>query len=98
MLAIAPDKDKPGMLQAAGRKWETGDWKSHCDFDADGKLAGGEFKTGDEFPRLARDAATLTLGDEKTQPGYCARMKSPKARLFPVKAGADVGFNDNRIR
>jgi hypothetical protein len=25
-------------------------------------------------------------------------MKSPKARLFPVKAGADVGFNDDRIR
>jgi hypothetical protein len=98
MLAVAPDKDKPGMLQAAGHKWETGDWKSHCDFAADGKMAGGHFKTDDEFPKLARDAATLTLGDETTQPGYCDRMKSPKARLFPVKDGADVGFNDDRIR
>ena len=98
MLAIAPDKDKSGMLQAAGRKWEAGNWKSHCDFAADGKMAGGHFKTDDEFPKLALDAVTLTLGDEKTQPGYCERMKSPKARLFPVKAGADVGFNDDRIR
>jgi uncharacterized protein len=98
MLAIAPDKDKSGMLQAAGHKWETGDWKSHCDFEADGKLVGGRFKTDDEFPKLARDGATLTLGDETSQPGYCERMKSPKARLFPVKDGADVGFNDDRIR
>ena len=50
------------------------------------------------FPNWRCDAVTLTLGDEKTQPGYCERMKSPKARLFPVKAGADVGFNDDRIR
>jgi uncharacterized protein len=98
MLAIAPDKDKPGMLQAAGHKWETGDWKSHCDFEADGKMVGGRFKTDDEFPKLARDAATLVLADETTQPGYCGQMKSPMARLFPVKDGADVGFNDNRIR
>ena len=98
MLAIAPDKDKPGMLQAAGRKWETGDWKSSCDFDADGKMVGGAFKTDDDFPKLARDGATLTLGDETGQPGYCERMTSPKARLFPVKDGADVGFNDDRIR
>ena len=98
MLAIAPDKDKPGMLQAAGHKWDTNDWKSHCDFDADGKLAGGRFTTNDDFPKLARDAATLTLGDEKTRPSYCERMTSPKARLFPVKDGADVGFNDDRIR
>ncbi len=98
MLAIAPDKDKPGMLQAAGHKWDIGAWKSHCDFEADGKMVGGRFKTDDEFPKLARDAATLTLGDETTQPGYCEQMKSPKARLFPVKDGADVGFNDDRIR
>jgi hypothetical protein len=25
-------------------------------------------------------------------------MQSPKARLFPVKAGADIDFNDSRIR
>jgi uncharacterized protein len=98
MLAIAPDKDKPGKLQAAGHKWETGDWKSHCDFEADGKMVGGNFKTDDEFPKLARDAASLTLGDETSQPGYCVRMISPKARLFPVNEGADIGFNDSRIR
>jgi uncharacterized protein YecT (DUF1311 family) len=98
MLAIAPDKDKPGLLQAAGHKWEVGDWKSHCDFAADGRLTRGRFRTDDEFPKLARDGATLTLGDETSQPGYCDRMKSPKARLFPVKDGADVGFNDDRIR
>jgi uncharacterized protein len=98
LLAIAPDKDKRGMLQAAGHKWETGDWKSHCDFTADGKMAGGHFRTDDEFPKLMRDAVTLTLADEKIQPGYCERMKSPKARLFPVKDGANVGFNDDRIR
>jgi uncharacterized protein len=98
MLAIAPDMDKPGMLEAAGHKWDTDDWKSHCDFEADGKMAGGRFTTSDDFPKLARDAATLMLGDEKTRPGYCERMTSPKARLFPVNAGADVGFNDDRIR
>jgi uncharacterized protein len=98
MLAIAPGKDKPGVVEAAGRKWEVGDYKSHCDFEAAGKMVGGRFKTDDAFPKLARDAATLTLGDEKTQPDYCSRIKSPKARLFPVKAGADVGFNDDRIR
>jgi uncharacterized protein len=98
MLAIAPDRDKLGMLQAAGHKWETGDWKSHCDFEADGKMVGGNFKTDDEFPKLARDAASLTLGDETRQPGYCVRMISPKARLFPVKDDADIGFNDSRIR
>ena len=98
MLAIAPDKDKPGSVQAAGHKWDIGNWESHCDFDADGKMAGGAFKTDDEFPKLARDAATLTLGDESTQPDYCEHMKTPKARLFPVKPNADVGFNDDRIR
>jgi len=98
MVAVMPVKDKPGLFVGAGHTWLTGDWKHHCDFEAKGKVVGGRFKTDDEFPKLARDAATLTLGDEKTQPGYCDRMKSPKARLFPVKAGADIDFNDSRIR
>jgi uncharacterized protein len=98
MMAITPDKDKPGLFVGAGHTWLTGAWKYHCDFEAKGRMVGARFKTDDEFPKLARDAATLTLGDETTQPGYCDRMKSPKARLFPVKAGADVGFDDNRIR
>jgi uncharacterized protein len=98
MLMITPDKDKPEFIHATGKKWETGAWKYYCQFDADGRMAGGSFKTDDEFPKLARDGATLAIGDEPKQPGYCIRMRSPKARLFPVKEGTAVGFEDWRFR
>jgi uncharacterized protein len=111
MLAIVPAADKTGTLHAAGKKWQTGDYKAHCDFEADGRMRAGVFRTEDSFPALAREGATLTIdaGDpdqtrdregnrKREQPDYCTRMDSAKARLFPVKAGAAIGMSDGRIR
>jgi hypothetical protein len=105
-------KDKSdGALHALGKKWDSEDDKSHCDFEADGKIRGGVFKTQDSFPALARDGVTLTLAGtdpdrtrdqngnrRREQPDYCSRMDSAKARLFPVKAGAAINPADGRIR
>jgi uncharacterized protein YecT (DUF1311 family) len=111
LLAIVPNRDNKDVLHAAGMKWQTGDYKSHCDFEADGRLSGGMFRTEDSFPALARDGATLTIDGndpdvirdrngkrKREQPGYCTRMDSAKARLFPVKAGTAIDTSDGRIR
>ena len=50
-------------------------------------------------PVLRRDGATLTVNaDEPDQPADCSRMPSPRTRLFPVKAGAEIGGASDRIR
>ena len=111
MLNINAAPEKPGTLIATGRKWQSGDYKSHCEFEANGKITGGTFRTDDGFPELARDGATLTIDSRdpdrtrdrdnrrlREQPGYCTRMDSAKARLFPVKPHPDIDQSDGRIR
>lgn len=111
LLMIKADPEKPGTFTATGRKWQSGDYKSHCDFEAEGKIASGVFRTEDDFPVLARDGATLTIDGSdpdrartrdprrpRDQPAYCTRMDSAKARLFPVKPHRDIDQSDGRIR
>ncbi len=95
-----------------GSKWATGDYKSHCEFDGDGRVLNGVItsKPDQELPTLRRDGATLMIdGDDpdpsakgaqgRELPSYCTRMRSAKARLLPVKPGALVeGIQPDRIR
>jgi len=98
LLAILPDEATKDF-RAAGRKWDSEDYKSYCNFEAKGRIVNGAFKTTDSFPDLARDGATLVIGGrERTRPEHCNRMTTSKARLFPVKAGAQIGISDDRIR
>jgi hypothetical protein len=42
---------------------------------------------------LVMDAEDAGRGDKSNsteQPSYCSRMRSPKARLFPVKLGSGI--------
>ena len=101
-----------GAVTVKGSKWETGDYKSHCEFDGDGSVANGILmsKPDQELPVLRRDGATLTIDDGDAdpnakgaegheQPSYCTRMRSAKARLFPVKPDAVVeSIQTDRIR
>jgi uncharacterized protein len=106
MLTVAPAEGKTdGTLHVSGGTWRTGAYKSHCEFEADGKAADGTFKTEAAFPKLARDGATLTVDadDPATEvdaapPVYCTRMNSAKARLFPVADDAETGTLYNRVR
>src|SRR5262249_53892762 len=93
-LTLSPAKGKSdGTLHAQGGKWDVEDYKAYCNFDSDGKIQNGIFKAVEEFPKLTRDSDTLVIdaedarrGDKSSdteQPGYCSRMRSPKARLFP---------------
>jgi len=99
-VTILPSEEKRGgAMHGNGAKWESGDYKSHCNFEADGRIVNGTFKTADSFPDLARDGGTLVIGGkEREQPDYCTRMKTSKARLFPVKPGARIDTSDGRIR
>ena len=100
---ITPKKEATdGTLSVTGGKWEGLDYKAHCEFDTDGKIAGNQLNS-DDGPRLARDGMTLTVDahyPDRTRnkdmelkmerPDYCSRMDSAKARLFPVKDGMKV--------
>jgi hypothetical protein len=108
MVAILPAKDKPdGTLRAQGGTWVTGAHKYHCEFDGEGRIVGNTFKPngGDDFPKIRREGATMMVDGEdsvpnrnRDQPGYCSRLKSAKARLFPVKPAGYKGNEDDRIR
>jgi uncharacterized protein len=105
-LLIAPAPDKAdGTATAEGFKWETGDYKSRCDFKSGGRIAAGTFRAKDAFPTLTRDGAMLILSaadrDDKPAsqaPDYCNRMPSAKARLFPVGPSAGAGEQFGRLR
>ena len=95
-------------MTADGRKWQTGEYKYFCGFRSDGRGAGDAF-TADDFPTRTRDGAMLITsaedpddGDNPMPPGghagYCSRMHSAKARLFPVKPAAGAGMDFGRIR
>src|SRR5262249_24152776 len=110
IVAIFPaEGKKDGTLTADGGKWETGDYKSHCDISGDGKVERSKLKLGGGAPVFVRDGATLTVdGNDpdpdrdgrinREQPDYCTRMRSAKARLFPVKSDAKIGALLERIR
>lgn len=62
VLKVTANAD--GSLQATGWKWEQGDWKSGCDFDIKGRLAGGVFRSDsarNNPDTLERDHATLIV-------------------------------------
>jgi hypothetical protein len=103
-LMIAPAKGD-GTMTAVGFKWETGDYKSRCDFTSEGRIERGAFKATGAFPTLTRDGAMLVISAEDRDdkpasdgPNYCNRLPSAKARLFPVKAAAGVGARFDRRR
>ena len=68
---------------------------------ADGKIETGTFKTKEEFPKLTRESGTLLArrpDDDSEQPGYCSKLRSPKARLFPVKGGSGIDEIRRQLR
>jgi uncharacterized protein len=101
-LTVAPAKGKSdGTLHAEGSKWDLEDYKAYCNFTSDGKIENGIFKAVNEFPKLTRDSGTLVIGAESNdseQPSYCWRMRSPKARLFPVKPGSGIEEISKQLR
>jgi uncharacterized protein YecT (DUF1311 family) len=108
-LTILPAAGKAdGTVTADGRKWEVGDYKSHCEFKSDGRLEGSALRTVAKFPTLTRDGAMLVTsaedpdGENATPPAghpdFCWRMHSAKIRLFPVKPAAGAGVDFDRIR
>jgi uncharacterized protein YecT (DUF1311 family) len=53
-----------GGLEGKGWKWEQGDWKAGCDYDIDGKVVGGVFRSGEQRKNpdtLERDHAMLIV-------------------------------------
>jgi hypothetical protein len=92
-------------LQAKGRKWEWDDYKAGCDYDMQGKIAGGAFRASEQGKNpdtLERDHATLIVNrlDDafaKQRHGAEDEMKcrrsmqaSSTVRLFPVRTSADI--------
>jgi uncharacterized protein YecT (DUF1311 family) len=93
-------------MHAAGSKRDIEDRKSRCDFASDGRVQNGVFKPTGDFPTLKRDGGTLLVAAEDPDqnedffgkngelknpaPEYCSRLRSPKARLFPVKPGSGI--------
>jgi uncharacterized protein len=95
-----------GTMHAAGAKWVADDYRARCDFESDGRIENSVFKPTKDFPTLTRDGGTLVVATEdpdkredffdkngqekKPWPDYCNRMRSPKARLLPVKLGIGI--------
>jgi uncharacterized protein len=105
LTIVAADDKTDGAATAQGFKWETGDYKSRCDFKSAGRIERGAFKAANAFPTLTRDGAMLVLSAEDRDdkpasdaPDYCNRMPSAKARLFPVRPAAGVGAKFDRFR
>ncbi len=62
ILNVTVDAD--GSLEAKGWKWDQGNWKAGCDYDMQGKMAGGQFRADDKAKNpdtLERDHATLVV-------------------------------------
>jgi hypothetical protein len=59
-ITVAED----GGLEAKGWKWEQGDWKSGCDYEMDGDVVNGVFRSSERRKNpdtLERDHATLIV-------------------------------------
>lgn len=113
MLSIAPEDGKTGLIGRGG-KVAIGEYKSSCTFYSPVTLENGAVNAKEEFPELGRDGVVLVFNprdpdndddffdkDGKVkiaQPGYCSRMRSPKARLFPIKMNETIVKQFDRIR
>jgi hypothetical protein len=65
ILNVTADAD--GSLAAKGWKWDQGNWKAGCDYDMQGKLAGGAFRSdgkGKNPDTLQRDHTTLIVNGQ----------------------------------
>jgi hypothetical protein len=64
ILDVTPAEDGSGGIQAKGRKWEWDDYKAGCEYDMDGKIEGGIFRSGQGGTNpdtLERDHAMLIV-------------------------------------
>ena len=80
IIKITADED--GSLQGQGWKWEQGNWKAGCDYDMQGKLVGGVFRSDEQRKNpdtLERDHAMLIVN----------RLDDVFARKRSGEAGAD---------
>jgi uncharacterized protein YecT (DUF1311 family) len=105
--------DNDGSVSAKGWKWDQGDWKAGCDYDIQGQLVGGVFRS-DEKSRnpdtLERDHATLIVNrqddmfakrrESSDEEGKCKRTLSASstARLFPARPSPDIHDFGSSIR
>jgi hypothetical protein len=56
--------DKNGSITTKGWKWDQGDWKAGCDYEMNGKLVRGAFRSDENRKNpdtLERDHATLIV-------------------------------------
>ena len=110
MVSIVPAANSVnGTLKAEGEKWETGYYKARCDLGGEGRIERAKLKIRGEAPEFVRDGATLTVdgtdpgpdrnGDiNRELPGYCTRLHSAKARLFPVRPDPRLDLRADRFR
>jgi uncharacterized protein YecT (DUF1311 family) len=97
--------DNDGSVSAKGWKWEQGDWKAGCDYDIQGQLVGGVFRSDEKSKNpdtLERDRATLIVNRQddmfakkrarSDEEGKCKRTPSASstARLFPARPSPDI--------
>ena len=62
VIQVTANKD--GSLSAKGWKWDQGDWKAGCDYEMEGKMVGGVFRSDDQRRNpdtLERDHAILIV-------------------------------------
>jgi uncharacterized protein YecT (DUF1311 family) len=97
--------DNDGSVSAQGWKWDQGDWKAGCDYDIQGQLVGGVFRSDEKSKNpdtLERDRATLIINRQddrfakkrgpSDEEGKCKRLLSASstARLFPARPSPDI--------
>jgi uncharacterized protein YecT (DUF1311 family) len=103
IIKVAVDND--GSVSAQGWKWDQGDWKAGCDYDIQGQLVGGIFRSDEKSKNpdtLERDHATLIVNRQddmfakkrgpSDEEGKCKRTLSASstARLFPARPSPDI--------
>jgi uncharacterized protein YecT (DUF1311 family) len=62
ILNLTPTED--GGLKGAGRKWQQGQWKDGCDYEIEGKIVGGVFRSDEKRKNpdtLERDHSMLIV-------------------------------------
>jgi uncharacterized protein YecT (DUF1311 family) len=105
--------DNDGSVSAQGWKWDQGDWKAGCDYDIQGQLVGGAFRSDETSKNpdtLERDRATLIVNRQddmftkkrgpSDEEGKCKRTLSASstARLFPARPSPDIRDFGSSIR
>jgi uncharacterized protein YecT (DUF1311 family) len=111
IIKITADAD--GSVSAQGWKWDQGDWKAGCDYDIQGQLVRGAFRSDDKGKNpdtLERDRATLIVNRQDdmfakkrvpgSEEGKCKRTPSASstARLFPTRPSPDIHDFGSSIR